>query len=191
MIISHTLKIIFIHVHRTGGSVLINLLKSQLGNHLEIISQHGNARTSEVYLLEEYKDYYIFGFTRNPWDRFLSWYSLIHKNNQISLGLERKRFEKFIALDYAVDYTSQQFHYNTLDYFSNKKGALKVDKIFRYEDFENEIWKLLTKLHLPKIEIPLINNTTPKVFQDYYTKKSQDLIAKKCRKDIEHFNYIF
>ena len=83
MIISHNLKIIFIHVHRTGGSSLINLLKSQLGNHIEILSQHGNARTSESYLLEKHKDYYIFGFTRNPWDRILSWYSLIHKNNQI------------------------------------------------------------------------------------------------------------
>ena len=191
MIISHNLKIIFIHVHRTGGSSLINLLKSQLGNHFEILSQHGNARTSEAYLLEKHKDYYIFGFTRNPWDRILSWYSLIHKNDQKSLALEKKRFERFIELDYASDFTTQQFHYNTLDYFSNKKGALKVDEIFRYENFENEIGKLMGKLNLSKTEISKINNTTPKIFQDFYTQNSKDLIAEKCRKDIEYFNYIF
>lgn len=191
MIISLNLKIIFIHVQRTGGSALINLLKSQLGNHIEIRSQHGNARTSEAYLLEDYKDYFTFGFTRNPWERILSWYTLIHKNDQKNLEEERKRFEIFIESDYASDFTTQQFHYNTIDYFSNKKEELKVDEIFRYENFENEIIKLFNKLDLPLTEIPIINNTTPKIFHDFYTKKSQNLIAEKCRKDIEYFNYVF
>ncbi|REE80353.1 sulfotransferase family protein [Lutibacter oceani] len=191
MIISHTLKIIFIHVQRTGGSTIINLLKNQLGNNIEILSQHGNARTSETYLLEEYKDYYTFGFTRNPWERILSWYSLIHKNDKKSLAQERKRFEIFIESDYASDFTTQQFHYNTLDYFSNKKGILKVDEILRYENFENEILKLFNKLNLPLTEIPITNNTNLKIFQDFYTKKSKNLIAEKCKKDIEYFNYVF
>jgi hypothetical protein len=191
MIISHTLKIIFIHVQRTGGSALINILKSQFGNHIEILSQHGNAKTSEASMLDEYKDYYTFGFTRNPWDRILSWYSLIHKNDQKSIAVERKRFEKFIELNHADDFISQQFHYNTLDYFTDKRGKLMVNEIFHYENFQNEIWKLLKKLNLSKIEIPVINNTAPKIFQDYYTNKSQELISEKCRKDIKYFNYIF
>lgn len=191
MIISHTLKLIFIHVQRTGGTALINHLKKQLGKDIEIFSQHGNTRTSECYLLEEFKEYYIFGFTRNPWDRILSWYSLIHKNDQKSLVLEKKRFEEFIELDFAADFTTQQFHYNTLDYFSDKNGALKVDKIFKYENFENEVFTLMNKFKLPKTEIEIINNTTPKIYQDYYTEKSQSLIAEKCRKDIEYFNYMF
>ncbi len=191
MIISHTLKIIFIHVQRTGGSTLINLLKSELGSDLEILSQHGNARTSESYLLEKYADYYTFGFTRNPWERILSWYSLIHRNDPKNLDQERKRFETFIESDWASDFTTQQFHYNTLDYFSNNKGLIKADKIFRYENFETEIRSLFNKFNFPLKEIPKINNTNPKIFQNFYTKKSQNLIAEKCKKDIEYFNYVF
>ena len=96
MIISDNLKLIFIHVHRTGGTTIGNLLKSHLDNNIKHLSQHENAKTSESYLLDGYNDYYTFGFTRNPWERILSWYSLIHKNKTpSSLRNSKKRLMSF------------------------------------------------------------------------------------------------
>jgi len=191
MIIAHNLKLIFIHVQRTGGTALSNILRQKLGGNFDILSQHHNAKTLDTIFLENYSDYYTFGFTRNPWSRILSWYSLIHFNNQKSLVEERKRFEEFIELDFAADFTTQFFHYNSLDYFSNKEGKLIVDKIFHYENLENEIRVLFNQFNLPLTEIPLINETNPKNYKDYYTDKSRSLIAQKCKKDIEYFNYNF
>jgi hypothetical protein len=191
MIISHNLKLIFIHVHRTGGTSLTNILKQKLSDNFTVLSQHENGKTLEPTFLEKYNDYFTLGFTRNPWDRILSWYSLLHFNDQKSLAEERKRFEKFIELDCAIDFTKQFFHYNSLDYFSNKNGKLIVDKIFYYEDYENEIEVLFNKFNLSLTEIPVINETSKKNYKEYYTDKSRRLIAEKCKKDIQYFNYSF
>jgi len=191
MIISHSQKFIFIHVQRTGGSTMINLLKKQLSDKVEVISQHGNAKSSESYLLENHKDYYTFGFARNPWDRILSWYLLINKNDQKSLAEEKIRFEKFLDLDHSAAPGDQDFHYNQLDYFSDHNGKLYTNKIYRFEDYEKEINSLFTDLDLPMIDIPQMNKTRSKNYRDYYTSKSRQMIALKCQMDIEYFCYEF
>lgn len=191
MLISHPLKFIFIHVHRTGGTTIESLLQNQLRRQIVTLPQHANTKTAEASLLETYKEYYTFGFTRNPWERILSWYSLIHKNDPKSLEEERKRLEAFIELDAAADFKILDFHYNSIDYFSDEKGKLKVDKIFRYENFEHAVIEILKRFDLPFTEIPHVNKTSAKNVRAYYTSKSQDLIAQKCKKDIEYFNYVF
>ena len=191
MTISHQLKMIFIHVHRTGGTALTDVLRQNLGGDFDILTQHSNVKTLVPGFLEKYEGYYTFGFTRNPWSRILSWYSLIHLNDQKSLAEERKRLEEFIEWDAAADFTTQFFHYNSLDYFSNKKGELKVDKIFQYENFESEVGILFNQLNLPLTEVPIRNETYSKNYREYYTDKSRSLIAQKCKKDIQYFRYSF
>ena len=191
MIISHKLKIIFIHVHRTGGTTLSNILKQELVDNFIVLDQHENAKSLGNSFLEKHRDYKYFGFTRNPWARILSWYSLIHLSKPVGLEEDRKRLEESIENDAVSDFTSPFFHYNTLDYFSDKEGELIVDQIFHYEDLINEISKLFNQLNLPLPEIPILNKTTEKNYSDYYTDKSRSLIAEKCKKDIGFFNYKF
>lgn len=191
MTISHPKKFIFVHVHRTGGTTVTNLLKNLLGDRMEIISEHGNARTYEGKLLAEFQDYFRFGFTRNPWMRMLSWYSLIHRNDLKTLSEERRRLEEFIELDLASDFTTGEFHYNSIDYFSNGESEILVDSIFHFENFKTAISEITRELGLPDIQIPLINETQIKNYQEFYTDKCRDLIARKCAKDIEYFGYSF
>lgn len=191
MIISHDLKVIFIHVHRTGGTALTNILRQKSGHDFKVLSQHSNAKTVETSFFEKHPDYFTFGFTRNPWDRILSWYSLIHFKDQKSIAEERIRFEKFIESNSAADFSAQFFHYNSLDYFTNKEGEIIADKIFKYEHFQDEIRTLLNQFNIHLTEIPLVNQPLPKHYKDYYTDKSRSLIAQKCKKDIEYFNYSF
>lgn len=191
MIISHNLKIIFIHVHRTGGTALANTLRPKLIDNFEILSQHSNAKTLEPTFFNKHNDYYTFGFTRNPWERILSWYSLIHFNDKKDIAEERVRLEKFIESDAASDFTTQFFHYNSLDYFTNNKGEIVVDDIFRYENIDKDIRNIFNRLNLNLTEFPIINATSVKNYKDYYTEKSINLIAQKCKKDIQHFNYSF
>ncbi|NOQ72994.1 MAG: hypothetical protein GQ574_13375 [Crocinitomix sp.] len=191
MIISHKLKIIFIHVQRTGGTTISNILRENSVASFDNHSQHSNTRTFDPAFLEKYKDYYTFGFTRNPWTRMLSWYSLVYFNDQKSLPEERKRFEKFLELDSAADFTKQFFHYNALDYFSTEKSELIADEIFHYENIESEIGVLLNQFNLTIKEIPVTNETSKKNYKEFYTDKSRSLIAEKCKKDIAYFNYVF
>ncbi len=189
MIISDHAKLLFIHVHRTGGSTIGNLIKNHSGKKVTYFTQHENARTSKSYLIDTHKDYYSFGFTRNPWERILSWYSLINLNQPQSLIEERKRFEMFIKSDAASDFATQYFHYNSIDYLTNEEGKLKVDKIFRYENYAAAVLEIQERFSMPPEKVPILNNTPNKDYHDFYTKESQRLIAEKCRLDIEYFNY--
>jgi hypothetical protein len=191
MIISHIKKLVFIHVQRTGGTSFSNILRQELVDDIETFSQHCNAMMVDADFFEKYSDYYKFGFTRNPWERILSWYSLIYMNDQKSMAEERIRLEKFIEYDLAADFTNHSFYYNTLDYFINKNGDLVADKIFRFENINNEIRTIANQFKLNLIETPVVNVTSPKDYREYYTDKSRTLIAQKCKKDIEYFNYTF
>ncbi|MEQ8909516.1 MAG: sulfotransferase family 2 domain-containing protein [Vicingaceae bacterium] len=191
MMISHKKKLIFIHVHRTGGTSFGNILREKLDDSFEPFFQHTNAMTVEAEFFEKHRDYYKLGFTRNPWARILSWYSLINLNDQKSMAEERSRLEEFIEVDHAADFAEQSFHYNALDYFTNKRGELMVDKIYRYENLHQEINTIANQLNLHPIEIPTLNTTIPKDYREYYTDKSRRLLAQKCKKDIDYFNYTF
>jgi hypothetical protein len=191
MIISDNPKLIYIHVHRTGGAAFSNILKANLANNYKERLQHAHLSSLRTTFFEKNAGYFAFGFTRNPWDRILSWYSLIHFNDQKSLAKERERFEAFIESDAALADLTSAFQYNSLDYFSNEKGEIKVNKIFHFENLDNEVESLFTQFNLPLREIPLVNETTKKNYQDYYTDKSRHLIAQKCKKDIDCFNYTF
>ncbi|BDS10280.1 sulfotransferase family protein [Aureispira anguillae] len=191
MIISHDVQLIFIHVHRTGGSSIINLLKNELRSKVEILSQHGNAKTAESSFLAQYPHYFTFGFVRNPWDRLLSWYSLLTKWDRRSLDQERLRFEQFIELNYACRPSDPFFHYNQLDYFTNTTIDVQVDRIGRYENYAQDAQRIFNSIGLPFSNIPQQNATYSKCYKDYYTTKSQKLVHQKCYKDIEHFGYFF
>lgn len=191
MILSHNYKLIFIHVHRTAGSALTNALWHYLKGSAIPLGQHSNARTPQGGHLDKYANYFKFGFTRNPWDRMLSWYALIHKDDPKSLEEDRVRFEAFLINDTALISADQTFHYNTLDYFTSAKDAWQVDTIYRYEQLESELNALCERFGWKPIELPQLNVTSPKNYRDYYTEKSRELVAQKCEKDILYFGYRF
>lgn len=192
MTISHNYKMIFIHVQRTGGSSIISSLKRELGNNIDIISQHGNPIDDEKNVIEYYNYYYKFGFVRNPWERIFSWYSLLHKWDKLSLEEEKLRFENYLFNELSeIEKEDPNFFFNQLDYFKNENGVLEVDRIGRYERYDKDFEIICKEIGLPKIEIPINNNTSLKNYALYYSQKSKDLISEKCKEDIEYFNYAF
>lgn len=170
---------------------MTNILRSEIMEDAMVFDQHSNAQTVAEDVFEMYNDYYKFGCTRNPWDRILSWYSLIYRNREKSLDEERKRLEEFIENDHALDPNNRFFHYNALDYFTNEQGVCIADKIFRFERLNSEIRTIADQFNIALTEIPLVNETPPKDYREYYTDKSRMLIEQKCEKDIEHFGYTF
>jgi hypothetical protein len=191
MFLSHHHQFIFIHIHRTGGTTLVNLLRHEIGNKIHCISQHGNALSEEVELLQKYPNYQVFSFVRNPWDRLLSWYALFHKWNPQNMETERKKIERFLENDDAIAVADGSFHYNQLDYLISHHRSIDDIKLFRFETFDASAKSLFEVLELPLFEIPILNNTTKKRYQDFFTKNSKALVAEKCEKDIAYFGYSF
>ncbi len=190
MILIKKKKAIFIHIHRTGGSSMISLLKQALPNQVDVIAQHGNPTTMEGKLLHQYPDYFVFSMVRNPWDRLLSWYSLVHKHDPLDIEAERVRFEHFLK-DYAHNDGSDSFLFNQVDYFDTTTHTIDDITIYRYERYKEEIQKIAKQLDITIEEIPRVNETKPKNYSDYYTEQSKAFVAEKCAKDIAYFGYSF
>lgn len=167
------------------------MLKTALGSDLQTDVPHGNANTREAMQLSKYPDYFVFGFVRNPWERMLSWYRLIHKWSPGSVEHDRMQFQQFLESDGAAAPSDTYFHYNQLDYFPEGYRDLGKVQIFRYEDYNNEVNRLIRQLGLPPMEITRHNGTRSVDHHHYYTEESVRWVRQHCARDISHFNYTF
>jgi hypothetical protein len=168
---------------------MMNLLKRELGDEVDVISEHGNINSSERDLIDKYPLYKIIGFVRNPWARMLSWYSLINKWNDLTIEESREEYQKFLKFKLAAKPNDPHFHYNQLDYFPNLDS--KRITFFSFDNFEEETKKLFALLNLNGVIIPHTNQTESKNYQDYYTPESKELISQICQRDIDYFKFSY
>ena len=76
MLVSHSHKQIFVHIQKTGGQTVSKALKENISD----ISRFRRKHEFAIHAMEElegWNEYFKFAFFRNPWDRLVSWYSMI------------------------------------------------------------------------------------------------------------------
>lgn len=190
MFIAYAPKVIFIHIQRTGGTTITQLLKQTCRNYKIAAEQHSNVQSLPTNFFDAYNTYQIFTFVRNPWARLYSWFSLLNKWN-IEQGTDEKiAFEQFLMSDNMTMFPTFQF--NQLDYITNSNGKIITNNIGRFEDFEKDVYRIFQSFGLKiKGDIPVINQSNNKQYRAFYTKKSRDFVFEKCQKDIEYFGYEF
>lgn len=189
MHISQKHRMAFIHVHRTGGTTLTNLLREEMGKRLKTLSQHGDAQTDEIEWLDRHPDWFVFGFVRNPWARLASWYTFhLHRQANPAPDLQ-KDFEAF--LNQVAHDTSGTFHLNQIDYFTDKSGHIRTQFIGRFENYEADVRTVFQTLELEVFDIPKLNARLASYDPHLYTDKSREWVTQWCARDIAHFDYKF
>jgi len=191
MVIIKDVKTIFIHVQRTGGSSIIQLFHKYFQYRTKFTPQHGNYLTEDARFIEKHPDYFIFGFVRNPWERMLSWYSLIHKASPLPFEQEKERFERFLMSFDTMIEDDNTFHFNQLDYFPDPDTASNEVYLCRYENFQSETEKIFSRFDITIPKIERSNNTQKKNYRDYYTDIGKKIIQENCARDIEYFHYSY
>jgi hypothetical protein len=218
MLISHEEpKFIFIHIQKTGGVSISNLLRrysptTTPGRGL----RHISARRA-LKQVENPDDYFKFAFVRNPWDRLVSWYTmidearkgvadgtaepmtrrLIKKNNLFKYVLRcGPTFDEFV-----INCTEKQwmgngyysFTFNQLRYLTDKNGEVLVDYIGRFENLAQDISHVFDMLDLEasQLEIPHENRSAHSHYSEMYTPETREIVRKRFRRDIEFFGYEF
>lgn len=145
-----------------------------------------------------FKDYFKFGFVRNPWDRVISfWHNKILNKKKPSF-LERIKYakqEKLETLDGLLEFLETQdlssgnTHYR---WQSANIDLNEVNFIGRFENFSQDLQRVLFELGFPPTSIPHKNNTKKrKPYQDYYNLDQRKKVAKLYEKDIQLFGYTF
>ena len=100
VIVSPSRRVLFVHVQKTGGSTVDTVLKDALPDAADVGGLPGDRHARLRAALRahpDYRDYWTFGFVRNPWARMWSWYSMIERRGQFAdRGNERvqRRIER-------------------------------------------------------------------------------------------------
>jgi len=196
MPISHSHKLIFIHIPKNAGTSITTHFKMEdIGHHLW------------QYYYQKYKNYWgnykKISISRNPWDRVVSCYeyakllnSYWHSVNGKSKEgkhldyelLKNKSFEECInILKENPHQLKHQGWRNQHHYIFNGNNSV-IDNIIKIENLNKELSILLDK----SIEVPRINMSNNKNYKSYYKNKEMiEVVRDLYKKDIEFFNYEF
>ncbi len=209
MIISHRHKFIFFSNPKTGSESVRLLLSAYADVNIvtypnrtiqnPFYSHITPKETREIFISRkwDFDSYQKFVFTRNPWNRIVSLFLMIKRNdptNQVTFkewlqtidnkgngggGHDFARWRKYGT--YSID-----------NYVADDSGKFLVDNIFRLEDINECLLPFLNKLHLEDLPktIPLINKGSKNNnYEEWYDFDSSRKIEELYHYEIDHFGY--
>lgn len=210
-------KFAFIHVQKTGGSSVDRLLRSLVPGVVPYDPRHMGARLARR-RLEDWEEYFRFAFVRNPWDRLVSWYSMIEGARRAHEGRplperRRRRLENNPLLSHAVGVLDEDptfeafvrrcteefrhkgavysFARNQADYLTSGNGSLLVDFVGRFERLEADAAVAFAEIGLGEPKLPHANRRKRDHYSGFYTPELRAVVADRFAKDIERFGYAF
>lgn len=208
MRVSDQRRLVFVHVQKTGGNTVRNLLNQTLP---DVRNAHGDlpkhAWLSGILKAEPaLADYFIFGFVRNPWARMVSWWSMIqdakHRAEVGSPGAaERLRTNRFIRVVATTYPTFEDFVLRGPEDLPRLRAPQvrylttarrKADFIGRTENLEADVREVFRRLEIPVDEVPRSNVSKPHgSYRDFYDDRTRQQVANVFADDVSTFGYTF
>ena len=205
--ISHSRRCIFVHIPKTGGTSIENLVwpppeeRAESDLWMGLISgyhnkyqtgglQHLLARQIREEVGEALFDsYFKFSVVRNPWDRVVSQYLFMQRRPDLCrfIGLEQgaslKRYLDLIGLRQHVQWLPQ------VDFLFDSDGKPLVDFIGRFEDFPKTVRGITSRLGIFAKVIPHEKRSVRGPHCDYYNEGTRRIVGSLYADDIEAFGY--
>jgi chondroitin 4-sulfotransferase 11 len=198
--VSDSRKLVFIHIQKTGGITVDRLLNERIPDLRGIGARHGFA-SQGMHELDNWDEYFKFAFVRNPWDRLVSWYSMVTTMPKEGNELWRyvhdnsSTFEEFIynctdevEIKEGIRYS---FAYNQLDYVTDEHGNLLVDFIGKLENFDKDLQEVFRRIGLELETVPHKNRSGHRHYSTFYTPDTELIVGERFKRDIEYFGYEF
>jgi hypothetical protein len=200
VLVSDSRKLVFVHIQKTGGVTVHRLLQEHIPDIRTIMARHEFARRG-MDELDDWDAHFKFAFVRNPWDRLVSWYSMVTRCPRGGNALWRyvhdnsSTFKEFIynctgevEMKTGAHYS---FAYNQLDYVTDENGALLVDFIGRLENFDKDVHEVFSRIGVDLEAIPHKNRSGHRHYSTFYTPDTELIVRERFKRDIEYFGYEF
>lgn len=203
MFIVDSPPILFIHIQKTGGATLTQALASAFPSGRHLLGTHDGIAAARAALQGELDKYFRFAFVRNPWDRLVSWYTMIVSRYTDQTAPWRlwqyvretaSTFDEFVekCTDTIDDVDGRKsFMFNQLDYLTDTNGRVNIDFIGRFENFEADARSVLDRLGVRPGSLETINATPHAAYRSCYTPRTRQIVAERYARDIEYFGYRF
>jgi hypothetical protein len=197
MVISDRIPCIFVHIQKTGGSSIEDLLRANdpgIGSSLHEGRRHMFARDIRPLVdPDKWARYFKFAFVRNPWDRLVSWYAMVmqaRETNRFGMYVREvaPTFEAFVK--HATTGMGERTTRNQVDYLTDERGGVLVDFVGRYERFHDDVDEVRRRLGLAHA-LPHSNRSAHDDYRHYYTSETRDIVARRFARDVERFGYRF
>ena len=213
--ISEKNNFLFIHVPKTGGNSLQNIL--QKFSEDEVVcnnSKHDGVERFEV-LSNEYKtkkhsrlwqykkaidrDVYerLFKFTvvRNPWDMMVSMYFSPHRGVESWVRADFLKLLKKrpVFRDFVVEMNVKERLFRQVGMATMGKTDLlaNIDFVLKFENLQNDFDFLCSKLNIPKSTLPVRNKSKRSHYSHYYDNDLKERVYDKFKEEIDYFGYKF
>ena len=201
MIISHEHRLIFIKTIKTAGTSIEVYLSPHCGpgdilTPIEPPEQGHEPRNAGSFYnhfsawgvrqavpAEIWNSYFKFCVERNPWDKTISAYSMIHKRTG-----GRVDFDTYLR--------SGRFPSAWELYTDTDNRTLLVDEVLRYENLDEELGQLFSKLGIPwsgKLDVRAKSGDRidRRPYREWYNDTQRELVARAFAREIEAFGYEF
>ena len=196
MIICHEPKIVFVKPNKIAGTSIVNTLSMSIkfDDSLRNLSKGDHESYRQIEQTIPIEKYYVFSFTRNPWDRLISMFKYMKEieipkrkkmNIQYDEKLEKMTFNEYISSD---DVFKPRSFY---DFFKNNDGKINLDFIGKFEDLLVDFKRVERHTNLKFEKLAHRYKTNHKEYTEYYTDETQKIVAKQYANDIKYFNYEF
>lgn len=208
MLLSESKRFLFVHVQKTAGTSLTELLAPYA---LAPSASRCNKLASDLGLRRDWRRYYFrkhapltraervlppelfgslykFAFVRNPWDRLVSWYTFIledreHHRHQKVRSLPD--FGAFLRLQARRPRCSQWWM------LQDSSRRLGVDFVGRFENLDRDIAQVCSRLGIEQRPLPRRMSSRHAPYQSFYTPALVEFVARNWAPEIEAFGYRF
>ncbi len=202
MLISHSSRLVFIHVQKTGGISIRNALRGVCPDLEEVYPRHQSLGAA-LASYPELESYLIAGFVRNPWDRLVSWWAMVRSAserppNHPHRDFLRRPLWRYLAgfddfEDFIRDIESgsfEQFRTPQLDYLT--AAGRQADIIGRAEEIDAGVAELLKRIGAEPVPVPHVNRSKrPASYRELYGHETERIVERVFQRDIERFGYRF
>lgn len=210
MMVSIEKNFIFIHVAKTGGQSMKNVLRPyavqknggqwrRLLSHLPVreavdaqFGPHTSARWARRKLPRDFFNRaFKFGLVRNPYELAVSRYFFV-RSNADHHHHEDARKQSFADFLLAQKRRSRWGEKDQTAMLCDTDGRLLVDKVYRFEDIKDAYKDIVRRLGLQDAPpLTRMNASRHADYRNYYSDQKKALVEELWKRDIERFGYTF
>lgn len=211
MLISCERRFLFIHIDKAAGTsiqralepfaeprgdsrlrrrlIWLGKLSRMRGLHRMLeFPEHVTANTVENCLPRDlYSRLFKFAFVRNPWDRLVSRYAYLLRNENHPRHYFvkcMKGFEDYVEWEIS---RGKMFQHT---YVCDANGKMIVDFVGRFEQLHEDFAKICERLNI-QAALPQVNQSSHHDYRSYYTSALRKRVGEQLQRDVHLFGYQF